>query len=1021
MKTAFYGLISLVFSLATISSQAASLFWDGGSTDILTPGDGASAGGSGIWSTSITNWDAGIASNHVAWGVGGNNHIANFGGSGGTVTFGADLGPAGAYPNSIFFSTGNYVFDLGTNGLSFRGSGLVVSNTATLVLTNGTMTILSAGVSVTGPNALKVYSKVSSDGVVGMAKFGAGDVYLYNDANDFTGPLLGQNGFSVHFASIKNSGVPSAAGAGSVLQTGENNTMNYIGSGDSSDRTLSLFGGGNDFVNSSGSGALIWTGPFDNTKSGASILTFGGSNTSSNEFRGNLTNSALGALSVSKGNNGTWILSGTNTYTGVTTIGAGVLRIVHGLALGDTNGTVQSGNSALEIDGAISPVIVGAEALSINGTGIANGGALRNIAGNNTFGGTVTLAAESRINSDSGTLTLDNPVAVAGAGQNVIIGGAGNVTIPGGITALNVTKDGTGTLTLPGTNTYAGTTTIIAGKVLLGGGLSTNINQVVVTGTDSSLILTNGARLFTTNGMIFVGTSGTIALYSNTVWNMRGVNTNPGNQVSGTSNRFLVADGAIVTNTFGVGNTLVVNGNYCTLEVVNGGKVYWQNGGVLFGQGATRNNRILIGGSGAPAYMQSLGVFQIPQNGGTIANYGVIVSNGVWDAGPVYLGRSVSTGNYIHVFAAGVVNFNGQGLFINDTGAGISNYLSVAGGLVTNVSQISVNSNNSMSVDGGTIAAGANGTLLTGAGNAYVGAGGATIDTVAFTTTIAMGLNEDPLSTGGGLIKRGSGTLTLFAVNTYSGDTTISEGTLTLVAPGSIGNSPLISVAAGATFNAGSGFALDVGQTLAGEGTVVSDVEIDGAVSPGIAGIGTLTASNSVTWNAGVAWPYDLGAASASDRLSINGDFTMGAGAEGEFEFDLQGVGVAGVYTLVTWTASTTFDDGSEFSAINVPGGLTPSFTVNANELLLTLSGDGGGFSAGSTNTSIALVSGQVTFGFNIASGALYHVQASTNLLSVIDNGFTNITGPLTNPGTATLVYTNTSSDPTRMFRINSP
>ncbi len=170
-----------------------------------------------------------------------------------------------------------------------------------------------------------------------------------------------------------------------------------------------------------------------------------------------------------------------------------------------------------------------------------------------------------------------------------------------------------------------------------------------------------------------------------------------------------------------------------------------------------------------------------------------------------------------------------------------------------------------------------------------------------------------------------------------------------------------------------------------------------------------------------LAWPYDLGAASASDRLNIEGDFTMGAGAEGEFVFDLQNVGVAGVYTLVTWTVSTTFVDGSEFSAINVPGGLTPAFTVNANELLLTLSGDGGGFTAGSTNTSIALVSGQVTFGFTIASGALYHVQVSTNLLSLIDNGFTNITGPLTNPGTATLVYTNTSLDSTWMFRINSP
>jgi autotransporter-associated beta strand protein len=550
------------------------------------------------------------------------------------------------------------------------------------------------------------------------------------------------------------------------------------------------------------------------------------------------------------------------------------------------------------------------------------------------------------------------------------------------------------------------------------------MNQMVFSGAGGRLVLTNGARLFTANGLnvSFLDVGSTIALYSNTVWSMRGTNTNPGNSISGISNRFLITDGAIVTNTFGVGNVLVVNGNHNTIEIVNGGKVYWQNGGILFGQFATRNNRILVGGSGAPAYMQSLSGMQIPQNGGSVTDYAIIVSNGVWDVGLVLLGRSASTGNYISVLAGGVVNFSGNSLSIADTGAGISNYLEVTGGLVTNVSQISVNSNNSMYVNGGTIAAGANGTLLTGAGNAYVRAGGATIDTVAFSVNSVLGLQEDAASMGGGLTKRGSGSLTLLVANTYSGNTRIHAGTLALASSGSIPDTPLISVEAGATFDAGTGFVLNGGQTLAGSGTVLAEVEVDGAISPGIAGIGTLTVSNTVIWNAGVAWPYDLGAASSSDRLSINGDFTMGAGGEGEFVFDLQNSAVAGVYTLVTWTASTTFDDGTEFSAINLSGGLTPSFTVNANELLLTLTGESdGGFSAGSTNTSITVVGGNVQFAFNIASGALYRVQASTNLLSEMDNGFTNITGQLTNLGTAPIIYTNISSDQLRLFRVRSP
>lgn len=1008
-----------VFMLTNLSSGAANLYWDGGTNDIVPAGDGVSAGGSGIWNTSITNWDQGNASNHIAWPAAANANKAFFAGSGGTVTFGSDFGPFGNYPNDVNVTAGNYVFDLGTNGLSFRGSGLTVSG-ATLVLTNGTVSLLNGVIPVTGANALRIYSKVSGAAV--FFKSGGGDVYLYNDANDFTNTLYGQNGLGVYFTSIKNSGVASAAGSGNTVETGINNTMNYIGPGDSTDRILSLFGGGNDTLNSSGSGALIWAGPFANSKSGASTLNLGGSNTSTNEFKGNLTNSAAGALGVNKADAGRWILSGTNTYSGATTIAGGALRIAHGAGLGSTlTGTVQTGTSALELDGAIAPVVVGAEALSLAGEGLSSGGALRNIAGNNSYGGTISLTAQSRINSDSGTLTLGHPEAVAGAAQNLLLGGAGNVAIQGSLVVSNLIKDGAGTLTLAGTNTVPGNLTINAGRLVLGGGVSTNVGQVLFNSAGASMILTNGASLFTSNGLSagFPSSGNTIAMYSNTVWNLRGL-SNPGNSISGTSNRFLVADGAIVTNTFGVGNILAVNGSYCTIEIVNGGKMYLQNGNVLFGQFVSRENRILVGGGGAPAYLLTApNLVQIPQNDSSVADYGIVVSNGLWDAGPVLLGRSTSTGNYIHVLAGGVVNFAGNNLSIADTGAGISNYVMVAdGGLVTNVSQIAVNSNNSVYVDGGTIAAGANGTLLAGAGKAYIQAGGATIDTVAFTTTSAMGLTEDPASTGGGLTKRGAGTLNLFAVNTYSGTTLVHAGTLALIAPGSVGNSPLISVAAGATLNAGTGFTLGVGQTLAGAGTVVSNIVVSGAVSPGVSGLGTLTASDRVTWNAGVAWPFELGAASASDRLAIQGSFTKGSGSG--FVFDLQNTGAAGVYTLVTWAVSTDFV-GADFAANNIPGGLTPAFSISGNELLLTLSGGGGGFSAGSTNTSFALVSGRVTLGFNIASGALYQVQASTNLMAAVDNGFTNITERLTNTQAGTIIYTNTTTDSLRMFRIFSP
>ena len=45
--------------------------------------------------------------------------------------------------------------------------------------------------------------------------------------------------------------------------------------------------------------------------------------------------------------------------------------------------------------------------MTLNGAGISSGGALRNISGNNSYAGLITLGSATRINSDSGTLTLD--------------------------------------------------------------------------------------------------------------------------------------------------------------------------------------------------------------------------------------------------------------------------------------------------------------------------------------------------------------------------------------------------------------------------------------------------------------------------------------------------------------------------------------------------------------------------------------------------------------------------------------
>jgi autotransporter-associated beta strand protein len=169
---------------------------------------------------------------------------------------------------------------------------------------------------------------------------------------------------------------------------------------------------------------------------------------------------------LTKDGTGTLILSGANTFTGATTVSAGALNIQNANALGTVaTGTSVTSGAALQIQGGITTA---AEALTLNGSGVGTDGALRNISGDNTYAGLVTLGAATRINSDAGTLTLSNTGRITGSGFGLTVGGAGNTTIAGiGIGSGTLTKDGAGTLTLTQSSTFSGGLAVNAGTVRL--------------------------------------------------------------------------------------------------------------------------------------------------------------------------------------------------------------------------------------------------------------------------------------------------------------------------------------------------------------------------------------------------------------------------------------------------------------------------------------------------------------------------------------------------------------------------
>ena len=178
------------------------------------------------------------------------------------------------------------------------------------------------------------------------------DLILSNTANTFNGTVTVTTGGTNPYGFSAYS-LGDEAGAGNVNLGGTTTTGYFYWYGSAktfNDRQFALSGttaGG--VIDNRGTGALTITKDLAVTGIGNKAITLGGTNADANTYSGIIADGAGSVVGVTKTGTNTWILSGANTYSGLTFInGANGTLITSGTNSSAGATTIQSGTSALQ-------------------------------------------------------------------------------------------------------------------------------------------------------------------------------------------------------------------------------------------------------------------------------------------------------------------------------------------------------------------------------------------------------------------------------------------------------------------------------------------------------------------------------------------------------------------------------------------------------------------------------------------------------------------------------------------------
>jgi autotransporter-associated beta strand protein len=288
------------------------------------------------------------------------------------------------------------------------------------------------------------------------------------------------------------------------------------------------------------------------------------------------------SLSVSISDGGTAVLTGSNSYSGGTSIGSGLLNINADAALGATSGTLNFGG----------------------GGGILQAGA------NN-----IVLSASRPVTLSSDNATIDTQgysMAIAG-----VISGSGALT-----------QIGTGTLALTASNTYTGATNISGGTLLVNGSLAGSSSVSVATGATLAGSGTVGGSVALDGGVVQLSGGLIVGALNITNGNWRSVGL-VGGPVTSTSGLFTIDSGANLVAPSGVA---ITGGSLAGTGTITGSLNYTSPSPSAFFGTITGSQGVTVNNAAAALTLGGLNNYAGPTN--IVA--GSLIVNGLHNNGGPY-------------------------------------------------------------------------------------------------------------------------------------------------------------------------------------------------------------------------------------------------------------------------------------------------------------------------------------------------------------------------------------------------